>query len=83
VTDPADLPKDHIEEFDPELFLAQMNRWLDLGGDESGPPEDWSEAVELIDQAYRKLAEARDLRETMVALSDAYAAVVQHHLGGS
>lgn len=81
MSDPADLPKDHLEEFDPDLLLAQLNRWADLGGDESGPPEDWTEAVELIDQAYRKLAETRDLRETMVALSNGSAAVIQHHLG--
>lgn len=74
------LEPEDLEDFDPDALLAKLNRWADIGGDETGPPEDWTEALELMGRAFEVLAESRDQAETVVAFTDAYAAIVAHHL---
>jgi len=66
--------------FDADAFLAKLNRWASIGGDETGPPESWVEALELLDEAFRVLADDLTLEEALIAFADAYAAVVAHHL---
>ena len=76
----SDLRPEDLEGFDPDLLLAKLNRWADLGGDETGPPEDWTEALDLMERAFDLLAEVRDPAETVVAFTDVYAAVILHRL---
>jgi len=67
--------------FDADAFLAMLNRWASIGGDESGPPEAWHEALELMGEAFLMLAEDLTLEQALIAFADTYAAVVAHHLG--
>lgn len=73
-------PDRDIERLGPDEALALINRWRDLGGDETGPPQDWCHAVELVEEAYERLSATRDVRDTLIALSDAYSTVIDRHI---
>jgi hypothetical protein len=60
---------------------ATCRRWQETGGDHNGPSPAWSEALDLVDSAFRVLAEAHDMNTVIVTMSDIYAAVIAHHLG--
>ena len=74
------LGPEDLEGFDPDALLAKLNRWADIGRSETGPPEDWTEALEVMGRAFDLLAKSRDPAETVVAFTDAYAAVIAYRL---
>lgn len=45
-----------------------------------GPSNEWSQALALVDRAYRVLADAVCPDHALVAFADVYAAVIAHHL---